>query len=205
VALNAGANNAMPRTVAETWQHCTAFTNLGPLVNRRILSSQRDSVRARIAGLIKRPPTEVALTRNTTEGLNIVIGGYRLGRGDEIVATDHEYPNTMNALKQRAARDGVTLTLAAIPIAPTSSAAVVEAIQSVLLARTKLLVTPHIADPTGQLLPVSALARLARARGVAYLVDGALGFGTVDVDLLDIGCDFYATSLQGTSAQDSCT
>ena len=152
-------------------------------------------MRARLATLVRRSPEEIALTRNTTEGLNIVIGGLRLAAGDEIVATTHEYPVTMNALRQRVAREGLQLPLVALPVAPDSPRAVVEAVRDNLSARTRLLVTPHVVDPTGQLLPIRALAEAARARRALYLVDGALGFGTVDVDLSEVDCDFYATSL----------
>lgn len=185
----------MARPVAEAWHHYTDFTNLAPLTNRNALGSQREAVRSRLASLVRCSPEEIALTRNTTEGLNIVSAGLRLSRGDEIVATTHEYPNAMYALRQRAARDGVTLRLVELPIAPASSNAVVETVRRALSSRTRLLLTPHVVDPTGQLLPIGKLAELARAQSVPYLVDGALGFGTAAVDLPAIGCDFYATSL----------
>jgi selenocysteine lyase/cysteine desulfurase len=97
----------MPRAVLEAVVRDTEFINASPLVNGRIVAAERERIRQRLAGHLGCDPDEVAITRGTTEGLNIVISGLRLQRGDEIVTTDFDYYSVLEALRQRAARDGL--------------------------------------------------------------------------------------------------
>jgi selenocysteine lyase/cysteine desulfurase len=78
--LNAGASDPMPRAVLEAVVRDTEFVSASPLVNGRVVAAEREGIRERLAGHLGCDPDEVAITRGTTEGLNIVISGLRLQR-----------------------------------------------------------------------------------------------------------------------------
>jgi selenocysteine lyase/cysteine desulfurase len=196
LALNAGANNSAPRATLEALLSYIEFANLAPLTNQQTtLRPQREAVRARLAALANCSQEEIALTRNTTEALNIVIAGLPLKAGDEVVATDQDYYSMLNALRQRAERDGITLKTISIPTPPKRLDELAEAIERAITAKTRAILISHIIDPTGQIFPVRRIAEIAHARGAQLIVDGALSFGTIEVDLQAMDCDYYGTSL----------
>ncbi len=196
LALNAGANNSVSRSALEALLRYIEFANLAPLTNQQTaLRPQREAVRSRLASSVNCSPEEIALTRNTTEALNIVIAGLPLKTGDEVLATDQDYYSMLNALRQRAEREGITLKTISIPTPPKRIDELAETIERAITAKTRAILISHIVDPTGQIFPARRIADLAHARGAQLIVDGALSFGTIEVDLQAMGCDYYGTSL----------
>jgi selenocysteine lyase/cysteine desulfurase len=196
VALNAGANNAMPRAALESFLQSVEFVNASPLRHQYdVMAPHRAALRSRIARMVNCSPEEIAITRNTTEGLNSVIFGLRLQRGDEVLTTDQDYPSILSAWRQRARRDGIELNAISLPTPPRAPGDLVEAVERALSPRTRVIQVSHIVDPTGQIFPARQIAEIARARGIQLIVDGALSFGVIPVDLGTMGCDYYATSL----------
>jgi selenocysteine lyase/cysteine desulfurase len=195
--LNADANNVPPRTVHEAHVRSLEMVSSAPFINSRRtgISGQGERVRQRLARLANVSVEEIALTRNTTEGLNIVISGMKLSAGDELICTDHDYPVVHAALAQRAARDGIVVRKVELPILPKSTDALVDCYRRAVSPKTKAVVVSHIVDGVMQLMPVRQIAALARQAGARVIVDGALAFGQIPVDIAAIGCDYYATSL----------
>jgi len=196
IALNAGANNTSPRNALEALLRNIEVVNAAPLTNQRdFLQPQVETVRARLATMVNCSPEEIALTRNTTEALSTVIFGLDLKAGDEVLTTNQDYPSMLNALRQRASRDGIHLNAISIPTPSKAPADLADAIERAITGRTRVILVSHIVDATGQILPVRSIAATARARGIRLIVDGALSFGTIPVDLQEMGCDYYGTSL----------
>jgi selenocysteine lyase/cysteine desulfurase len=137
---------------------------------------------------------ELALTRNATEGTNIVCNGLDMARGDEALLTDQEHPGGRCPWEQKAARFGVRLNTVRLPRPPASIDEIVERFSKALTPRTRIVVFSHITTATGLVLPVREICQLARKRGVLTHVDGAHAIGQVPLDLHELGCDFYATS-----------
>ena len=131
-------------------------------------------------------PFSVALTTSTTEGCNAVVGGLRLGVGDEVVTTDVEHPGLLGALRAW----GVTVRVARVRDRPAREA--LEAIEAEISPQARLLALSHVAWTTGAVLPV----REVSGRGIPVLVDGAQGAGAIPVDVDALGCDFYTVSGQ---------
>ena len=147
----------------------------------------REAARERLARLIGAPDRfSVALTTSTTEGCNAVVGGLRLGRGDEVVTTDIEHPGLLGALR---AWD-VQVRFARVRDRPAREA--LEAIEAEISARTRLIALSHVAWSTGAVLPIRELS----GGDVPVLVDGAQGAGAIPVDVDALGCDFYTVSGQ---------
>lgn len=137
---------------------------------------------------------ELALVRNATEANNIVCNGLDLKAGAEVLLTDQEHPGGRCCWEQKAARNGITLNTVNLPRPPASVDEIVGRFAKALTPRTQVVVFSHITTTTGLVLPVKELCRLARDRGVLSHVDGAHAIGQIQLDLHDLGCDFYATS-----------
>jgi selenocysteine lyase/cysteine desulfurase len=137
---------------------------------------------------------ELALTRNATEGNNIVASGLDLRPGDEVLLTDQEHPGGQCCWEQKAARFGIRLNTVQLPNPPATREEIVRLFERALTRRTRVAVFSHITTVTGLVLPVKDICALARRRGVLTHIDGAHAIGQIPLDLHDIGCDFYATS-----------
>lgn len=195
ISLNSGANDVMPRSVAEAFLRSAAYSSASPMFLEGNLwtDGRRELVRRRLAAQVRRDPEEIAITRNTTEGLHIVIRGVELAPGDEIITTDQDY--FISSWHQRRDREGIVVKQLALPIKPKRPKDLLGPIEDAITPRTKLIQLSHITGDTGQILPVAELCKRARARGIQTLVDGAVSFGIVDCDLDALGCDYFATSL----------
>ena len=77
--------------------------------NREKYTAMRESLRAKAARMLRVAPDEVAITRNTSEGSNIVVKGVELKAGDEVILTNHNHPSNLDSWKVRARRDGFSV------------------------------------------------------------------------------------------------
>ena len=165
------------------------------LYKRVQMRPDQEAARTALAGLAGVLPEEIAVTRNTTESLNIVIQGLDLAAGDEIIYGDQDYGSMEEALQQKARRQGVVLRKVAIPLDPKSDTELVEAYLSAVTPRTRLLHVTHLINLTGQVLPVRKICDAAHARGIEVVVDAAHSFAHIDYQISDLGCDYLGTSL----------
>ena len=137
---------------------------------------------------------EVVITRNTTEGNNVVAGGLDLGRGDEVLLWDQNHPSNSGPWEVGARRFGYEVVSVGTPPQPTGVEELVAAFADAMSPRTRVLAFSHHSNLSGIALPAAELCRLARDRGVLTLVDGAQTFGWLRLDLNAMGCDFYTAS-----------
>jgi selenocysteine lyase/cysteine desulfurase len=152
------------------------------------------STRDALASFLHCKRDELALTRNCTEGNNIVCHGLDLKAGDEVLLTDQEHPGGRNPWEQKAARFGVKLNFVKLPRPPASVEEIVKLFEAALTPRTRIIVFSHITWVTGLLLPAKEICKLAREHGILTHIDGAHGIGQIPVDLRNLDCDFYATN-----------
>ncbi|MFT5086671.1 MAG: selenocysteine lyase/cysteine desulfurase [Planctomycetota bacterium] len=148
-------------------------------------------VKDRVARLLNCSGDEIALTRNTTEGSNIVCNGLPLEAGDEIITSSHEHAGNTMAWLARQKRDQLVIKVFEPSIDDDETLARIEALCT---PRTRALSVPHVSCASGQVLPVESIGQLAAQRELYYFVDGAQALGCVEVDLRAIGCHAYATS-----------
>lgn len=192
--MNGGGNNPLPRRVVNALTRYIEYAASAPRPNNYYLLNHRSQHRERLAGLMNCDAGEVALTRNTTEGLNTVASGLDFERGDEVLFSPFEDRYALSCFEPIAERAGITLNVVDLPVPPTADQ-VVEAFAKRMTRNTRLLCVSHIVDSWGFVLPVERLAELAHDAGAQILVDGALSFGHIPVDMRALGCDYYATSL----------
>ena len=154
----------------------------------------QDVLRERLAAFVNAAPGEVALTRNTTEGMSFIANGLDLKAGDEVLCTFHEHPGGLEPWKIKAKRHGVVVKELPFPIPASDPAEILNRFEDAITPRTRVISVSHVTFPTGCLLPVGELASLARARGILTLVDGAHSIGMLNLDMHELGADFYASS-----------
>lgn len=150
-----------------------------------------DRVRDKAARLIGARGSEVALTRNTTDGVSTVLLHWPLVAGDEILTTSGEHGHYYGTLAIRAARDRVSVRQFHLPTPAESPAALITAVAQAMGPRTRLVMVCRV-TLTGQILPIAEITKLVQARGARVLVDGALSPGHVENDVTGWGCDFFA-------------
>ncbi len=117
INLNNGGVAPQPKVVQDAHIRFYQYCNEAPSYYMwQILDQGREPLREKLAELCGCPPEEVAINRNATEGLNTVIFGLNLKAGDEVVLTKQDYPNMINAWKQREKRDGIKLVWLDLPL-----------------------------------------------------------------------------------------
>jgi isopenicillin-N epimerase len=158
------------------------------------VKNQKEAIRNRLAKYVGCAPDEIALMRNTTDGVATVLFGFGLREGDEILTTSQEHEGFYAALDLRAKRDGVVVRRVRLPSPAQSPDELAEAVERAVSPRTRLIMICHL-YLTGQIFPVRRVCDFAHAHGVRVLVDGALSFGQIKIDIQQLECDFYASSL----------
>ena len=134
-------------------------------------------------------PTELSITHNTTEGINILAWGIPLQPGDEVILTTHEHVGNAVPWLNRAKYDGIVIRT--LEPKATQEENLTE-VQKLINSKTKVIAIPHVTCTTGLVFPIQEICRLAKSRGILTAIDGAHGAGTFNLDLHALGCDFYA-------------
>lgn len=162
--------------------------------NREKYDHRKESLRAKLAAMLKTESDEIAITRNTSEGSNIIVNGIDLKEGDEVVITSHNHPSSNESWKVRAKRHRLVIKEAAVPIPAQNPQQLFDSVARQITARTRVLVVTHVTSTTGNRYPVAELAKLAREKGIWYHVDGAQTFGAFDINLKTMDCDSFSGS-----------
>ncbi len=194
--LNNGGVSPAPLVVQQALEGYNRLINQGPSYYMwRMLDQGREAVRDKLALLAGTSPDEIAINRNATEALLTVIYGLNLQRGNEVIGTLQDYPNVVQAWRQRADRDGVAYKQLNFTFPIEDDDAIVSAFERAITPKTRLLHITHVINWMGQIMPVQKICQMARKRGIEVLVDGAHSFGLLDFKIPDLGCDYFGTSL----------
>jgi selenocysteine lyase/cysteine desulfurase len=153
-----------------------------------------EAVRTKCAALLGASAEEIALIHNTTEGMNLIAFSLDLAPGDEVIVADHEHWSGTIPWEYWQVPKGVRLVRPTLPLLPTAPDELVDAYRRAITPRTRVVSMCHVVNTNGMILPVKEVSALARERGILVAVDGAQAPGHIDVDLHDLGCDFYAAS-----------
>lgn len=196
INLNNGGVSPAPRVVQEAVERFNKLSNEGPSYYMwRILDQGREPLRYKLSQLAGCDPEEIAVNRNTTEALNTVIYGLDLKAGDEVIGTKQDYPNMIQAWKQRAMREGIVYTQLNFNFPIEQDDEIVQAFEKAITPRTRILHITHIINWIGQIMPVKKICQMAKRKGVEVIVDGAHSFGLLDFKIPDLECDYFGTSL----------
>ncbi len=196
INLNNGGVAPQPKVVQDAHIRYYQMCNDAPSYYMwRILDQGRESLRMKLADLAGCDAEEVAINRNSTEGLNTIIFGLNLKAGDEVVLSKYDYPNMMNAWKQREKREGIVLKWIDLELPQENDDYFVNKYAEAITDKTKVVHITHMINWTGQIVPAKKIADMAHAKGCEVIVDGAHSFAHFKHTVPDTGADYYATSL----------
>lgn len=196
INLNNGGVSPAPKTVQDAMKRYYDYCNEAPSYYMwRILDQGREPLRRNLAKMAGCDAEEIAINRNSSEGLETVIFGVQLKAGDEVVLTKQDYPNVINAYKQREKRDGIKLVWVNLELPSEDENYLVQQFVNAFTPKTKLVNITHIINWNGQILPVKKIAAEAHKRGIEVLVDGAHSFAHFDFKVPDLDADYFASSL----------
>jgi selenocysteine lyase/cysteine desulfurase len=162
---------------------------------RTVQFENKKNVAAKLAQLAGCSPEELVITRNTTESLDMVIGGLDWKAGDEAVMAEQDYGAMLDHFKLIAKRFGVVNKVVSVPNHPSSDEEIVNLYASAITSKTRLLMIGHMINITGHILPVRKICDMAHSKGVLVMVDGAHAFAHIRYNIPDLHCDFYGSSL----------
>ena len=199
VWLDSAATSQKPRQVIQAlvdyYEGYNANVHRGVHALSMESTERYETARQKVADFVNAESAECLIwTRNTTEGINLVAntwGEDNIAAGDEIVVTAMEHHSNLVPWQQLARRKGAKVRI--LPLAE-DHALDMDAVDSIIGQRTRLLAMSHASNAVGTINPVKELAAKARAVGAAVLVDGAQSVPHMPVDAQDMDCDFLAFS-----------
>ncbi len=175
--------------------HVREVNYQGSYYMRTVQWENKKKVAARLAQLAGCSPEELILTRNTTESLDMIIGGLNWKAGDEAVMAEQDYGAMLDHFTMISKRFGIVNKRINVPNHPQSDEEIVNIYAGAITPKTKLLMVCHMVNITGQILPIRKICDMAHSKGVLVLVDGAHAFAHIRYSIPDLGCDFYGSSL----------
>jgi L-cysteine/cystine lyase len=195
--LNTGTTGPLPTKTHEVMaEAATAELENGRIGMEGYLQFREHaaSLRGSLGAALGADQNEIALTRSTTEGMNIAISGLDWRAGDKVVTTNIEHGGALIPLYQLHRRLGADIEF--VDVANGDADQAVAAMAAAIRPGVKLVVLSHVAYGTGATLPIREITELAHAAGALVLIDGAQSVGAMPIDFHALGIDFYAFSGQ---------
>jgi len=149
-----------------------------------------DESRKLLAKFVNATEEEICLTHNVTEGINIICWGIDLKKGDEILVTNHEHVGGALPWLNRAKIHELKVDY--FELGKTADETIAN-LKKKITKKTKVIAVPHIVCTIGQIQPIKEIVELAKQQNIKVFVDGAHGTGMLNLDLKDLGCDYYAS------------
>ncbi|WP_207515094.1 aminotransferase class V-fold PLP-dependent enzyme [Longitalea luteola] len=196
INLNNGGVAPSPKTVQDAMKRYFDQSNEAPShFMWRILDQGREPLRQNLARIAGCNAEELAIQRNASEALETVIFGLPLRTGDEVVLSKQDYPNMINAWKQREQRDGIKLVWLNLSLPCEDDDQLASTYSQAFTSKTKVVHLTHVINWNGQIVPVRKIADAAHQKGIEVLVDGAHSFAHFPFTIRELGADYFGTSL----------
>lgn len=196
INLESGYYNVLPQPTLEKYiTHIKEVNRLGAYYMRTVQFENKQKMVSKLAKMLDCSSDELIITRNTTEALDMIIGGYPWQKGDEAIYAYQDYGAMQDMFAQVGRRFGVVNKLVSIPNNPKSDEEIVRIYEEAITAKTRLIMIPHMVNITGQILPVRKICDMAHANGVEIMVDGAHAVAHIEFSLNELNCDYYGASL----------
>ena len=196
INLENGYYNFLPQPILNKFiEHIKEVNYQGSYYMRTVQFDNKKNIAARLAGIAGCLPEELVITRNTTESLDLVIGGFDWKAGDEAIMAVQDYGAMLDMFDQIQNRYGVVNKKLSVPNHPKNDEEIVNLYASAITAKTKVIFVSHMINITGQVLPIRKICDMAHAKGVQVIVDGAHAFAHVKFRIDELDCDYYAAAL----------
>ncbi len=194
IMMNNGTVGPMPKPVFNTLMTTFKIQATNPYDVYAYIPTKKEEVRRKVAAFINADPEEVAITRNTTEGLNFIANGLDLKEGDEVILSTMEHPGGTHPWNLKEERYGIKIVYVPIGLPPASVDEFVSGFEKSITPKTKVISISHTVYISGLISPIKELCKMAHAKGILVLADSAHGIGMLDLDMKDLDVDFFATS-----------
>ena len=194
IMMNNGTCGPMPKPVFNTLVRCFRVQATNPYDVYNYFPTLREEVRRKLATFVNASPDEIAVTRNTTEGMNFIANGLDLQPGDEVIMSSMEHPGGTNPWRLKAERYGITIRDVPIGLPPQDVQELTDAFAQAISPRTKVISISHTVYISGLIAPIKELSEIAHERGILLLTDSAHGIGMLNLDMHDLGIDFFTSS-----------
>jgi cysteine desulfurase/selenocysteine lyase len=199
VYLDNAATSQKPRAVIETlrryYESVNANVHRGVYYLSERATSAYEAAREKARAFLNaREAREIVFVRGTTEAINLVASSWGrrfLQAGDDVLISAMEHHSNIVPWQLICEERGAVLRV--IPMNRRGEL-LLDAYEDLLGERTKLVAVAHVSNSLGTINPIREITRLARARGIPVLVDGAQGAPHLPIDVQDLGCDFYTVS-----------
>ena len=196
INLENGYYNFIPTQVMEKFfDHFREVNYHGSYYMRNHKAEDNKAMVAKLAKVAGCSTEELIITRNTTESLDMIIGGLNWEIGDEAVYAEQDYGSMRDMFSLVSKRFGVVNKVISVPNLPESDEEIVNLYAAAITNKTKLIMVSHMINITGQILPVRKICDMAHERGVEVMVDGAHAIGHFAFQIPDLHCDYYGSSL----------
>ena len=196
INLESGYYNIIPDPILDHFINHVKHVNIeGSYYMRKALNKNKDRVTSELANLVGSSPDHIAITRNATESLDLVISGFPWKKGDEAIYAKQDYGTMKEMFEQISDRYGVVNKIISVPNHPKNDEEIVSLYESQITSKTKLIMVCHMINITGQILPIKKICEMAHSYGVEVMVDGAHCVGHFDFSIDDFNCDYYGSSL----------
>jgi selenocysteine lyase/cysteine desulfurase len=194
IMMNNGTVGPMPRPVFNTLMKCFRTQVTNPFDVYNFIPRKKEEVRYKLAYFVNASPDEVVITRNTTEGMNFVANGLDMKEGDEVLLSTMEHPAGTHPWKLKEERCGIKIKMVPIGLPPKSVSEIVDAFEKAITPRTKVISISHTVYISGLIAPLKELSEMAHEKDVLVLADSAHGIGMLNLNMKELGIDFFATS-----------
>ena len=196
INLENGYYNIIPNpTLYKYIEHVKAINFEGSYYMRNNLEDDNLKLRKRISDWLSCDKKNIIITRNTTESLDLIIGGYPWEKGDEAIYAQQDYGSMKLMFEQVSKRYNIKAKVISIPNHPSSDEEIVQLYENQITKKTKLLMVCHMINITGQILPIKKICEMAHSYGVEVMVDGAHCIGHFNFSIENLNCDYYGSSL----------
>lgn len=195
IYLNTGSLGPCPVHVIDAMHALTRQLEMNPVREHwGPLGNQMELTRKKVADLLHAEVDEIVLTRNTTEGLNLVAQSLAFNEGDEIITTTLEHGGAEVGLDFLVKTKGVVLKKIELPMPAKNVEEVVKVVEKNISSKTKMLLLSHVNTVTGMIMPFEEIFRITQPKGIFLMADGAQAPGITQVDVKALGVDTYAAS-----------
>ena len=196
INLENGYYNFLPQPLLNKYiDHIKEVNYQGSYYMRTVQFENKKNITTKLAKVAGCSPDQIIITRNTTESLDMVIGGLDWKAGDEAIMALQDYGAMLEMFDQIKNRYGVVNVMLSVPNHPKNDQEIIDLYKNAITPKTKAILVSHMINITGQILPIKEICTMAHEKGVQVIVDGAHAFAHIKYSIQDLGCDYYAASL----------
>jgi aspartate aminotransferase-like enzyme len=196
INLENGYYNFLPQPLLNKYiEHIKEVNYQGSYYMRTVQFDNKKKITEKLAKVAGCAPDQLIITRNTTESLDMIIGGLDWKAGDEAIMALQDYGAMLDMFDQIKNRYGVVKVMLSVPNHPKNDQEIIDLYQHAITPKTKAILVSHMVNITGQILPIKEICKMAHEKGVQVIVDGAHAFAHFKYSIEELGCDYYAASL----------